>query len=164
MKKCKRFLVACLGITIASGVAPVITNAEVNAYEERVSGGTWIQNSSSGKWWYKHTDGTYTVNDWEYIDGRWYWFDEYGYMQTGWKQLNGKWYWFGNDGLGYMRQGWEIIDGRWYWFDENGCMQTGWKQLNGKWYWFGNDGLGYMRQGWEKLMENIIGLTQMALW
>ena len=149
MKKCKRFLVACLGITIASGVAPVITNAEVNAYEERVSGGTWIQNSSSGKWWYKHTDGTYTVNDWEYIDGRWYWFDEYGYMQTGWKQLNGKWYWFGNDGLGYMRQGWEIIDGRWYWFDENGCMQTGWKQLNGKWYWFGNDGLGYMRQGWE---------------
>lgn len=47
MKKCKRFLVACLGITIASGVAPVITNAEVNAYEERVSRGTWIQNSSS---------------------------------------------------------------------------------------------------------------------
>ena len=39
-------------------IAPVTTRAS----------GQWIQ-ASDGRWWYKHSDGSYTVNDWEYIDG-----------------------------------------------------------------------------------------------
>lgn len=78
MKKCKRLLAACLGAVVVSTAFPTITNAKINIYEDKVSGGTWIQDSSTGKWWYEHADGTYTVNDWEYINGRWYWFDEAG--------------------------------------------------------------------------------------
>ena len=35
--------------------------------------GTWIK-ESNGRWWYRHTDGSYTKYDWEYIDGSWYFF------------------------------------------------------------------------------------------
>ena len=41
--------------------------------------GKWIK-ASDGRWWYKHNDGTYTKNGWEYIDGKWYYFDYYGAM------------------------------------------------------------------------------------
>lgn len=44
--------------------------------------GKWI-NDSNG-WWYRHSDGSYTVNNWEYINGNWYYFNSQGYMQTGW--------------------------------------------------------------------------------
>ena len=29
----------------------------------------------NGGWWYQHADGSYTTNDWESIDGEWYYFD-----------------------------------------------------------------------------------------
>ena len=44
--------------------------------------GKWIK-ASDGRWWYKHNDGTYTKNGWEYIDGKWYYFDSNGWMKTG---------------------------------------------------------------------------------
>ena len=31
-------------------------------------------------WWYKHQDGSYTKNNWEQIDGKYYYFDGNGYM------------------------------------------------------------------------------------
>ena len=40
----------------------------------------WIKDGS--KWWYRHTDGSYTRNNWEYINGAWYHFDNSGYMET----------------------------------------------------------------------------------
>ncbi len=52
--------------------------------------GEWIQ-ASDGRWWYRHTDGTYTTNAWEYINGYWYHFDPDGWMQTGWLQINSYW-------------------------------------------------------------------------
>ena len=43
----------------------------------------WIQ---SGSYWrYRHSDGTYTTNDFENINGQTYYFDASGYMVTGWK-------------------------------------------------------------------------------
>ena len=121
----------------------LIRNSHFDLYYLYSNTRTWIQDSSTGKWWYEHADGTYTVNDWEYINGRWYWFDEAGWMQTGWKQISGKWYWFGNDGLGYMRQGWEIIDGNYYWFgnDGSGYMRQGWEIIDGNYYWFAPSGV-----------------------
>ena len=45
--------------------------------------GSWIiegwQNSGYG-WWYQRANGTYPHNEWEIINGIWYYFDENGYM------------------------------------------------------------------------------------
>ncbi len=38
----------------------------------------WIQ--SGNRWWYKHSDGSYTKNGWEKIGGDWYYFDKDGWM------------------------------------------------------------------------------------
>lgn len=35
-------------------------------------------------WWYRNTDGGYTTDNWQEIDGKWYFFNSRGYMQTGW--------------------------------------------------------------------------------
>ena len=67
--------------------------------------GTWVQ-YSNGKWKYRHSDGSYTLDDWEYIDGKWYYFDSSGWMVTGWKKIGGYWYYFQPGNSGYMTTGW----------------------------------------------------------
>lgn len=54
------------------------------------SAAVWIQDSTG--WWYRNADGSYTVNNWQYIGDKWYFFDATGYMKTGWIDWNGKWY------------------------------------------------------------------------
>lgn len=49
------------------------------AYAAASSGGQWVQ-ESNGRWWYRHSDGSYTKYDWEYINGSWYFFDKNGWM------------------------------------------------------------------------------------
>ncbi len=56
----------------------------------------WIK--ENGKYWYRHVDGSYTTNDWEQIDGKWYFFDSDGWMKTGWIEYKGKWYYLKSDG------------------------------------------------------------------
>ena len=46
------------------------------------SSGSWIKSGS--RWWYKHSDCSYTRNGWEKIGGTWYYFDSEGWMKTGW--------------------------------------------------------------------------------
>ena len=55
----------------------------------------WVYDESDAdKQWYRHADGSYTVNDWELIDGEWYHFDASGWVQWGWFCDDaGKWYW-----------------------------------------------------------------------
>ena len=38
----------------------------------------WCQNENG--WWYSYTDGSYPVNTWKEIDGKYYYFDGNGYM------------------------------------------------------------------------------------
>ena len=64
--------------------------------------GTWRQ-GSDGRWWYQHTDGSYTTNGWEYIGNQWYYFDGSGWIPTG-----GIWY--------YCHE----TDG--YWIDNTGTQ------------------------------------------
>ena len=93
--------------------------------------GKWIQ--SNTKWWYKHADGSYTRNDFEYIDGHWYYFDKNGYMITGWKQVETDWYYFTGSGI--------MASNQWmgnYYFEESGAMAT--NKWIGK-YYVGADGL-----------------------
>ena len=128
--------------------------------------GQWLHGSGSNseRWWYKHSDNSYTTNDWEYINGYWYHFDSSGWMDTywlqqgsvwyylgsngkmctGWKQLgtHGNWYYFSesNSNYGVMCTGWEYIDGYWYYFNSNGVMQTGWVIIGNNWRFFDEDG------------------------
>ena len=50
----------------------------------------WI--NTSGRWWYRHADGSYTKSNWEYIDGQWYYFDKDGWMTIGYQAVSGEWY------------------------------------------------------------------------
>lgn len=122
---------------------------DVSSYAEPATKpGTWLRNLA-GKWRYRHLDGTYTKNDWEYINGKWYHFDSNGWMQTGWLAVNGKWYYLNTDGA--MQTGWLQLDGKWYYLNASGAMQTGWLKLDGKWYYFKADGA--RQTGWLKLND-----------
>lgn len=104
------------------------------AYKLKVrlaSKGSWIQ--SSGRWWYRHNNGSYTSNGWELINGKWYHFDRSGWMQTGWVQSGNSWYYL--SGSGDMQTGWVKSSGSWYYLNSSGSMQTGWFTVSGKWYY-----------------------------
>ena len=111
------------------------------------SGGTWQFQDS--KWWYKHSDGSYTKDGWEKINSYWYLFDSDGYMVYEWKKSGGNWYYLSdsnNDGA--MKTGW-IFDknySKWYYCDSNGVMKTAWQKIDSNWYYF--DASGAMQTGW----------------
>ena len=77
--------------------------------------GEWIK--QDGKWWYKHSDGSYTKQDFEYIDGNWYYFDYQGYMVTGWLYLTSTGFNYRFDSNGHMYHDC-VEDG--YKYDSNG--------------------------------------------
>lgn len=120
--------------------------------------GTWIQ-AADGRWWYKHNNGTYTKNGWEYISGKWYYFDGSGWMMTGWINLGGKWYYLkiSSPDSGSMLTGWQPLGGKWYYLKENspdmGLMLTGWQQIGGKWYYLKTTSpdSGSMLTGWQDI-------------
>ena len=134
-------------IKVTSGNQTYTTTVTVAV--DRIKGytipGSWIK--SSGKWWYKHYDGSYTTNGWEKIYGVWYHFDGAGWMQTGWIKTNGTWYYL--DASGAMKTGWIRDNGTWYYLDGSGAMKTGWIRYNGDWYYL--DGSGAMKTGWIKV-------------
>lgn len=74
----------------------IVTAALVAATAIPVSANEWKQDNKG--WWYEHSDGSYTKNAWESVNGVWYAFDNNGYMRTGWFQDAGKWYYFNTDG------------------------------------------------------------------
>ena len=61
------------------------------------SGGAWLRDANG--WWYCNADRSYTTNNWQQIDGYWYYFNGYGYMVTGWFQspASGLWYYLSED-------------------------------------------------------------------
>ena len=92
----------------------------------------WIQSGS--RWWYRHSDGGYTRNAWEKINGKWYHFDGSGWMQTGWLQLGSTWY--------YLESSGAMAEDKWvgdYYLTGSGAMATNqwvgnkWVDQNGKW-------------------------------
>jgi len=99
--------------------------------QKAASKGSWIQ--SSGRWWYRHNNGSYTTNGWELIDSTWYYFDSSGWMQTGWVKTGGSWYYLNSSGA--MKTGWVKTGGLWYYLNSSGSMQTGWFTVSGKWYY-----------------------------
>lgn len=74
--------------------------AELKA-AKTIARGEWHKGLSIGnenKWWFKHTDGSYTTEDWELIDNNWYYFDAEGWMRTGWIEWRNNWYYCWSNG------------------------------------------------------------------
>ena len=117
---------------------------QTESKNKEVSKGSWIQ--TSGRWWYKHNNGSYTTNGWEQINGKWYHFDSSGWMQTGWVKSSGSWYYLNNSGA--MQTGWAKSGNSWYYLNGSGAMQTGWLKTGGSWYYLNSSGA--MQTGWLK--------------
>ncbi len=107
--------------------------------------GKWIK--SGNRWWYKHSDGSYTKNAWEKINGKWYHFDKSGWMQNGWLKVSNKWYYLSSSGA--MVTGWQKVSNKWYYMNSSGAMVTGWQKVSNKWYYMNSSGA--MVTGWQKI-------------
>lgn len=107
----------------------------------------WIQSGS--RWWYRHSDGGYTRNAWEMINGKWYHFDGSGWMQTGWLQLGSTWYYLENSGA--------MAENKWvgdYYLTGSGAMAID--------QWIGNkyvDGNGK----WDRSKKKTVALKSISL-
>lgn len=92
----------------------------------------WKKNDTG--FWYVRSDGSYPKEQFEKIDGTWYYFDGSGYMLSDkWKKRpDGTWYYF--DKSGEMATGWKLISNKWYYFKDDGEMVTGWVKYKDTWY------------------------------
>ena len=131
----------------------------------------WVQSGS--RWWYRHVDGSYTRNNWEMINGSWYYFDGAGWMTTGWLKLGNNWYYLNPDN-GAMATGWIQLGSTWYYMNGSGAMETDtwignsyvdangvwdqsktkaqayWVQNNGRWLYVQEDG-SYAKSTWKTI-------------
>ena len=93
----------------------------------------WQKNDKG--YWYVRSDGSYPKEQFEQIDGTWYYFDGSGYMLADkWKKRpDGTWYYF--DKSGEMATDWKKIAEKWYYFDKDGAMVKGWVKYKDVWYY-----------------------------
>ena len=80
----------------------------------------WITNGN--RKWYRHADGSYTKNDCEVIDGKYYRFDKDGWMVTGWQKIGNVTYYMDKTTGERYGEGWHWIDGNCYYMNANGEM------------------------------------------
>lgn len=128
--------------------SPVSAQESISPKAYSHSNGSWIQ--SNGRWWYKHSDGSYTKNGWEKINETWYYFDSEGWMKTGWFNEHGNWYYL--DYSGAMKTGWCLISGSWYYLNTSSVMQTGLQTIEGKQYYLADSGA--MQTGWHNIGDD----------
>ena len=137
MKKILLSTVALLSLVSTLPVnSPVYAQESSSQTTYSKSSGSWIKSGS--RWWYKHSDGSYTTNGWEQINGTWYYFDNEGWMKTGWIKEYGKWYYL--DDSGAMKTGLQTIGGNEYYLSTSGAMQTGWHNIGDDTYFFADSG------------------------
>ena len=126
----------------------------------------WIE--SQGRWWYQHSDGSYTRGGWEKIDEMWYYFDPDGWMATGWQMIGHSWYYFDLNGkvvtdtwigdyyvdasgvwdVSRNRPQWLKVQERWQYRHVDGSYtMADWEYIDGSWYYF--DAEGWMVTGWQ---------------
>ena len=141
-------------VALLSLAASLPANNQVSAQESSSqtiyskSSGNWIKSDS--RWWYKHSDGSYTTNGWEKIGGTWYYFDSEGWMKTGWIKESGNWYYL--DDSGAMKTGWCWVSGSWYYLNTSGVMQTGLQTIGGNEYYLNTSGA--MQTGWHNIGDD----------
>lgn len=141
-------------VALLSLVSTLAVNNPVSAQESSsqttysTSSGSWIKSGS--RWWYKHSDGSYTTNGWEKIGDTWYYFDSEGWMKTGWIKEYGNWYYL--DDSGAMKTGWCWVAGNWYYLNTSGVMQTGLQTIGGNEYYLNTSGA--MQTGWHNIGDD----------
>ena len=141
-------------VALLSLVVSLPANNPVSAQESSSqatyskSSGSWIKSGS--RWWYKHSDGSYTTNGWGKIGGTWYYFDSEGWMKTGWIKEYGNWYYL--DDSGAMKTGWCRVSGIWYYLNTSGVMQTGLQTIGGNEYYLNTSGA--MQTGWQNIGDD----------
>lgn len=83
------------------------------------------EDQNGAKKYFNETSNEYFHNDWQQIDGSWYYFDKDGNMTVGWQKIKKDWYYL-DESTGIMKTGWfQDKDGQWYYLDdENGDMLT----------------------------------------
>ena len=128
--------------------SPVSAQESSSQTTYSTSSGSWIKSGS--RWWYKHSDGSYTTNGWEKIGGTWYYFDSEGWMKTGWIKEYGNWYYL--DDSGAMKTGWCWVSGSWYYLNTSGVMQTGLQTIGGNEYYLNTSGA--MQTGWQNIGDD----------
>lgn len=137
MKKILLSTVALLSLVSTLPVnSPVYAQESSSQTTYSKSSGSWIKSGS--RWWYKHSDGSYTTNGWEKIGSTWYYFDSEGWMKTGWIKESGNWYYL--DDSGAMKTGLQTIGGNEYYLSTSGAMQTGWHNIGDDTYFFASSG------------------------
>ena len=139
--------------------SPVSAQESSSQTTYSTSSGSWIKSGS--RWWYKHSDGSYTTNGWEKIGDTWYYFDSEGWMKTGWIKEYGNWYYL--DDSGAMKTGWCWVSGSWYYLNTSGVMQTGWCWVSGSWYYLNTSGVmqtGLQTIGGNEYYLNTSGAMQ----
>ena len=137
MKKILLSTVALLSLVSTLPVnSPVYAQESSSQTTYSKSSGSWIKSGS--RWWYKHSDGSYTTNGWEKIGSTWYYFDSEGWMKTGWIKEYGNWYYL--DDSGAMKTGLQTIEGKQYYLADSGAMQTGWHNIGDDTYFFASSG------------------------
>ena len=107
---------------------------------------TWVKDYEG--WKYQLSGGTFTKNQWKYIDNNWYFFNGSGILCTGWIYSAGQWYYCCPE-TGCMDTGWKKVDNRWYYLSSTGSMHTGWLQDKDRWYYLADD--GSMATGWKEI-------------
>jgi len=106
------------------------------------STGYWKCNSTG--WWYEDSSGWYPINQWQKIDGKWYYFTSSGYMDYSeyrdgcWLEADGSWnedyyggcwnrnslgWWYSDESGWHPVSQWVWIDGVNYYFNSSGYMQ-----------------------------------------
>lgn len=130
-------------------------NVSENVPAVQAASDRWIR--SGNRWWYCHSDGSYTKDGWEAIHGTWYYFDKNGWMVTGWLKKTEGWYYL-NPSNGAMVTGWANVNGKWYFLNSAGRMVTGWLSRPSGWYYLTDSGAmatgwQYIRNAWYYLEE-----------
>lgn len=135
-----------------------------------VEAGTWQKNRVG--WWWQEDNGNYPINQWRYINGKWYSFDQKGYMRFGWYWDGRNWYYLGSVNDGSMKTSWQKVNGKWYYMYSNGKMAFNcwigpwyvnasgawvenakpdqWIKSKNRWWYRHTDG-SYTVDGWETI-------------
>ena len=109
--------------------------------------GYWKKNSIG--WWFEDENKWYPKNQWQKIDGKWYFFDSIGYMAQ--NEYAGSWgaysegnWWVGDDGAwdGSEPGVWRLSsNGKWWFNDSTGWYaKSKWYKIRGTWYYFDDEG------------------------
>ena len=108
--------------------------------------GHWEENNIG--WWYIDEAGWYPKDQWQKIDGYWYYFNSIGYAcinqyAGSWNNGSGSFWWVDGNGQwdGSEPAYWGFSDGRWFLYKNSGWYaQNEWLIIGDIWYQFDAEG------------------------